>query len=154
MTWILTQPALPGAKTPAEPPDRQSVSSRVKDCDSFAWAPGMLAAEVPLGEDWPTGQIIRQKAFEVESRIGEGYEMMPVLGDPATRGALLDLVRRCGYPFAYAMPQDGSWVVRAPHSDREILARAENEGAALARALIVADTIAKLKKGGVVNEKG
>ena len=157
MAWIQTPVRLPGSKK-TEIEDRpsreiQSLSSRLAHCDSFAWTEGMLAAEVPLGERWPTGQLIRQKGWEVENRIGDGYEMLPVIEDPATRGCLLDLVRRRGYPHAHCMPQDGSWVVLAPYSDREILARGEFEGEAISLALLAVDAIAKLREG-VANEKG
>ncbi len=125
----------------------QSLSSRLAHCKLFSWSPGMLAAEVPLGDDWPSGQLVRQVAYEVEGRIRDGYEMMPVLGDPATVGAILSLVRIRGHDFAHCIPKDGSWVVLSPGSEREILARGRYEGEALALALLAIESIQNMRKG-------
>lgn len=72
--------------------------SKVRHSPIFEWMPGMLARQV---EHEGTVKCMRHNGFNVEHAEQSGYEHVPVLIDYATKAALLELIRRQGYPHAH-----------------------------------------------------
>ena len=115
------------------------------DCESFCWMPGVLAIEVGLGVN-ENSEVIRQDGWKIERRIDEGAEYWPVIDDPATRGCLLALIRKCGFQLAHTRPNEGLWTVWCGDASMvRGLGNGRTEGEALARALLEADRLKRQK---------
>jgi len=106
---------------------------------SFHWKPGILAVECTnnLSE---ASHVVRQVGFKIENQIQAGGEFIPVIEDPATRGCIMAMVRRLGYPRAHSRPNEGNWTVYTDSPDEGgfALANGTSEAEAIAAALLSA----------------